>query len=471
MIDPFGGACHMKRTKVAALLATGEVGAEVLVKGWVRTRRDSKDFSFLEVNDGSSLKNIQVILKHEKLGDLDLRRITTGASVSVYGHLVESPGKEQRVELSADRLEIIGEADAATYPLQKKGHSYEFLRTIPHLRMRTNSLGAVLRIRSAAAGAIHRFFQDRGFFYVHTPIITGSDCEGAGAMFQVTTLPLNKVPMVEGQPDFNEDFFGKQASLTVSGQLQAETAACALSEVYTFGPTFRAENSNTPRHLAEFWMIEPEMAFCDLDDNIELAEAFLKSVITEVMTRCADDIAFLNKWIDKGLIANLEHVRDQPFARMTYTEAVDVLLKSGKAFEFPVSWGIDLQAEHERYLTEEHLKKPLVLTDYPKDIKAFYMRMNDDGKTVRAMDILVPRIGEIIGGSQREERLEQLEQRMKEIGLDLEAYQWYLDLRRFGTVPHAGFGLGFERLIMFLTGMSNIRDVVPFPRTPRNLEL
>ncbi len=461
----------MKRTKIVTLLETGEVGSTVVARGWVRTRRDSKGFSFLELNDGSCLRNLQVILKDDVAPDELLRRVSTGCSIGVTGALVASPGKEQRVELVAASLELYGEADPRTYPLQKKGHSFEFLRTIPHLRMRTNSLGAVFRIRSAAAAAVHRFFLDRGFVSLHTPIITGSDCEGAGAMFQVTTFDLSRVPVKDAKVNFDEDFFGKQASLTVSGQLQAETVASALSEVYTFGPTFRAENSNTPRHLAEFWMIEPEMAFYDLDDNIELAEAFLKSVTTDVMKQCAEDIAFLNRWIDKELIVNLEKVRDEPFARMTYTDAVDILQKSGRAFEFPVSWGIDLQAEHERFLTEEHLKRPLVLTDYPKDIKAFYMRLNEDGKTVRAMDVLVPRIGEIIGGSQREERLEMLQSRMEEMHLPLEAYQWYLDLRRYGTVPHAGFGMGFERLIMFLTGMHNIRDVVPFPRSPRNLDL
>lgn len=461
----------MKRTKIAWLLKEGEPGSSVVAKGWVRTRRDSKGFSFIEVNDGSSIKNLQVVLRDGVVNEADLKRITTGASVSIHGSLVESPGKEQRVELVAETVELLGEADAKTYPLQKKGHTLEFLRSISHLRVRTNSIGAVFRIRSAASAAVHRFFQSKGFYHLHTPVITGADCEGAGAMFQVTTFDLRKPPLINGEVDFDKDFFGKLASLTVSGQLQAETVASALSEVYTFGPTFRAENSNTPRHLAEFWMIEPEMAFYDLEDNMELAESFLKSVITDVMKECADDLEFLNKWVDKTLLATLENVRSEPFARMTYTEAVEVLLKSGRTFEFPVSWGVDLQAEHERYLTEEHLKRPLILTDYPKDIKAFYMRLNEDGKTVRAMDVLVPRIGEIIGGSQREERLEPLRQRMEEMHLPIEAYEWYLDLRRFGTVPHSGFGMGFERLIMFLTGMHNIRDVIPFPRTPRNLDL
>lgn len=460
----------MKRTKVVTLLETGEVGAKVLVQGWVRTRRDAKDFSFMEVNDGSCQRNIQVMIQGDGLG-VEVKNLTTGCSVGVEGTLVESPGKGQRVELVAERIVLYGEADPATYPLQKKGHTYEFLRSISHLRVRTNALGAVFRIRNAAADAVHRFFQDRGFVYLHSPIITGADCEGAGEMFQVTTLPLTKVPLKNGAVDFDQDFFGQQASLTVSGQLQAETVASALCEVYTFGPTFRAENSNTPRHLAEFWMIEPEVAFADLDDNITLATDFIKGVVSSVMSRCAEDLEFLNKWVDKSLLATLTHVRDEPFGRMTYTEAVDVLLKSGKTFEFPVSWGVDLQSEHERYLTEEYLKRPLVLTDYPKDIKAFYMRLNDDGKTVRAMDVLVPRIGEIIGGSQREERYAELKARMEQMNLPLDAYQWYLDLRRFGTVPHSGFGMGFERLLMFLTGMTNIRDVIPFPRSPRHLDL
>lgn len=461
----------LKRTRVATILESGTPGSQVLVQGWIRTRRDSKDFSFMEVNDGSCQRNIQVVLKAEALEGIELKLLTTGTSVGVTGDLVESPGKGQRVELVASQLKIYGTTEGLNYPLQKKGHTLEFLRSIPHLRMRTNALGAVFRIRSVAADAVHRFFQDRGFVYLHTPIITGADCEGAGEMFQVTTLNLTQVPVKAGAVQFDDDFFGKQASLTVSGQLQAETAACALSDVYTFGPTFRAENSNTPRHLAEFWMIEPEMAFAELDDNIEVATSFLKFVIGEVMRRCAEDLAFLNQWVDKTLLETLTHVRDEPFARMTYTEAVEVLLASGKTFEYPVKWGIDLQAEHERYLTEVHLKKPLVLTDYPKEIKAFYMRLNEDGKTVRAMDVLVPRIGEIIGGSQREERCDVLQSRMEAMKMELSAYEWYLDLRRFGTVPHAGFGLGFERLLMFLTGMTNIRDVVPFPRTPRHLDL
>jgi len=425
----------------------------------------------VEVNDGSCLKNLQLLVKHELVSKPLLARITTGASVDVVGLLVESPGKGQRVELDVESLDVVGEADPRTYPLQKKGHSFEFLRSISHLRARTNSLGAVLRIRSAASAAAHRFFLDQGFFQVHTPVITSSDCEGAGEMFLVTAFDLARVPVQDGKVDFDKDFFGKQAGLTVSGQLQAETAACALSKVYTFGPTFRAENSNTARHLAEFWMIEPEMAFCDLDGCIDLAVSFLKSVVNSVLESCAADIAFLNRWIDKRLVDTLVHVRDETFERLTYTEAIEVLARSGRSFEFPVAWGSDLQAEHERYLTEEYLKKPVVITDYPETIKPFYMRQNDDGKTVAAMDLLVPRIGEIVGGSQREERLDRLEQAMKARGMSLDAYQWYLDLRRFGTVPHAGFGVGFERLVMFLTGMQNIRDVVMYPRAPRTLDL
>ncbi len=457
------------RSRVKQLLTTGEVGAEVTVKGWVRTRRDSKGVSFAEVNDGSCLKSLQVVVDPKLLGD-ELKRLTNGCSVAVTGSLVESPGMGQRVELKAASVTILGDADADTYPLQKKGHSWEFLRTIPHLRVRSNSLGAVFRIRNQAAAAIHRFFQERGFVYLHTPIITGSDCEGAGTMFQVTSLDLGALPMVDGAVDFNQDFFAKPAMLTVSGQLQGEAFACALADIYTFGPTFRAENSNTPRHLAEFWMIEPEMAFYDLTDTMDLAEEFLKTVIADVMERSRDDVEFLNQWVDKELVATIEHVRDTPFHRMTYTEAVEILKGVQRDWEFPVEWGLSLQAEHERYLAEEHFKKPLILTGYPKDIAAFYMRLNDDGKTVRAMDVLVPRIGEIIGGSQREERREVLEQRIVAAGMPLCEYEAYLDLRRFGSVPHAGFGLGFERLVMFLTGMRNIRDVIPFPRTPRNLE-
>ncbi|MEE4271586.1 MAG: asparagine--tRNA ligase [Thermoanaerobaculales bacterium] len=458
-----------KRYRVKQLLAEGEVGARVLVKGWVRTRRDSKEVSFLEVNDGSCLKSLQVVVKPEIVGE-ELKRLVNGCSVAVSGALVESPGKGQRVELAAEGVTVLGDADAESYPLQKKGHSWEFLRTIPHLRVRSNSLGAVFRIRNEAAAACHRFFQDRGFVYLHTPIITGSDCEGAGTMFQVTALDLEQLPMADGGVDYGEDFFAKPAKLTVSGQLQAEAFACALSDVYTFGPTFRAENSNTPRHLAEFWMLEPEMAFYDLEDTQDLAEEFLKVVIGDVMERCADDIALLNRWVDKQLVATLEHVRDASFRRMNYTEAVEILQASGRDFEYPVEWGASLQAEHERYLTEKHFKRPLILTGYPKEVAAFYMRLNDDGKTVRAMDVLVPRIGEIIGGSQREERLDVLTERIAAEGMPLEEYEAYLDLRRFGTVEHSGFGLGFERLVMFLTGMKNIRDVIPFPRTPRNLE-
>ncbi len=459
------------RARVADLLEDGKIGARVRIQGWVRTRRDSKGVSFVEVKDGSCLKNLQGVVDPSAFPKALLSRVTTGASVALEGTLVASPGRGQRVELDVARLEVIGDCDARTYPLQKKGHSFEFLRSISHLRPRTNALGAVFRVRSAASAAVHRFFLDRGFYLIHTPVITSSDCEGAGEMFQVTTFDLANVPVVEGRVDFDKDFFGKQAGLTVSGQLQAETAACALSNVYTFGPTFRAENSNTARHLAEFWMVEPEMAFCDLDGCIDLAVAFLKEVIAAVLERCADDIAFLDRWVEKGLLKSLEHVRDETFARVTYTEAIDLLRASKRRFEFPVAWGADLQAEHERYLTETYWKKPVVVTDYPASLKPFYMRRNDDGKTVAAMDLLVPRIGEIVGGSQREERVGVLEAAMVERGMDVEAYRWYLDLRRFGTVPHAGFGVGFERLIMFLTGMQNIRDVILYPRAPRTLEL
>ncbi len=460
-----------ERTTVAALLHDGEIGSRVRVQGWVRTRRDSKGVSFVEVNDGSCLKSLQAVVKPDGLPRCTLSRVTTGASVDVVGTLVESPGKGQRVELDVETLAVVGDCDPRSYPLQKKGHSFEFLRSISHLRARTNSLGAVFRVRSAASAAVHRFFLDRGFFLVHTPVITSSDCEGAGEMFQVTAFDLASVPLEDGRVDFDKDFFGKQAGLTVSGQLQAETIACALSNVYTFGPTFRAEHSNTARHLAEFWMVEPEMAFCDLDGCIDLAVAFLKEVIAAVLDQCGEDIAFLNRWVEKGLLKSLEHVRDATFVRMTYTEAIETLKASRRSFEFPVEWGADLQAEHERYLTEEHLRKPLIITDYPEAIKPFYMRRNDDGRTVAAMDLLVPRIGEIVGGSQREERLDVLKQSMEARNMALEAYRWYLDLRRFGTVPHAGFGVGFERFMMFLTGMQNIRDVIMYPRARRNLEL
>jgi asparaginyl-tRNA synthetase len=444
---------------------------KIRVFGWVKTKRDSKNVCFLELSDGSSFKNLQVILDKEK-PDVNkvIESISTGASVSVFGHLAPSPGKNQSVELVADEVELIGEAPAESYPLQKKRHSFEFLREIAHLRPRTNTFGAVTRVRNELSYAIHRFFQDRGFIYVHTPIISASDCEGAGEMFQVTTLPLDKVPLKEGKVDYERDFFGKPANLTVSGQLEAEIYATAFSDVYTFGPTFRAENSNTSRHLSEFWMIEPEMAFCDLQGDRELAEDFLKYILSEVIKNCHDDMQFFNSWIEKGVLESIQRVVETPFTHMTYSEAVAALEKSGRTFEYPVSWGADLQSEHERFLTETVCKGPVVVTDYPKEIKAFYMKLNDDEKTVAAMDVLVPRLGEIIGGSERESRHDVLLGKINALGLDPEDYWWYLDLRKYGTVPHAGFGLGFERLIQYVTGMQNIRDVIPFPRTVGNAE-
>ncbi len=458
----------MEKMSVAQARQVESVGKPVLLQGWVRTRRDSKGgFSFLEINDGSCQGNVQVVAPSTLPNyESEVKHLGAGCSVTIAGEVKASPAKGQATEIHADNVTVIGLADAATYPLQKKGHSFEFLRTIAHLRPRTNTFGAVARVRNSACRSIHDFFQEKGFLYIHPPIVTASDCEGAGQMFKVTTLDLDKVPRQEGAVDFTQDFFHRPAFLTVSGQLEAEIFACGLGKVYTFGPTFRAENSNTPRHLAEFWMIEPEMAFFDLTDNMHLAEAFIKRIIRDALDRCAEDMAFFNERIEKGLLDRLRNVLDNEFVRLPYTEAIDILLKSGKTFEFPVSWGCDLQSEHERYLTEQHFKKPVILLDYPKQIKAFYMRVNDDGKTVRAMDVLVPGVGEIIGGSQREERLEVLEARMKEMGLNPEAYWWYLDLRRYGTVPHAGFGLGLERMILFLTGMANIRDVIPFPRTP-----
>jgi len=461
----------MKRQRIKAILNSTTTPVPVLVMGWVRTKRESKAFSFLEINDGSTILNLQIVLD-AGIADYEiLKQISTGASVQVEGTLVASQGKGQSVEVQASAVKLIGAADPETFPLQKKGHTLEFLREIAHLRPRTNTFGAVLRLRHAMAYGIHKFFNDKGFFYIHTPIITASDCEGAGEMFLVTTLdPLNCPKDEQGEIDFSKDFFGKKANLTVSGQLNGEMAALALSEIYTFGPTFRAENSNTARHLAEFWMIEPEMAFHDLTDNMNLAEEMLKFLVGYAFETCPDDLAFLNKLYDPELINRLKFVQENAFERITYTEAVEILLKSGKAFEFPVGWGTDLQSEHERYLVEEHFKKPVILTDYPKDIKAFYMRMNDDGKTVRAMDVLFPGIGEIIGGSQREERHDALLNRIREMGLPEENYWWYLDTRKFGTAPHSGFGMGFERLLLFITGMSNIRDVIPFPRTPKNAD-
>lgn len=466
----------MSRLKVAAILKDGPVGSEVDVRGWVRTKRESKQgFAFVELNDGSSLKNLQVVVDRQVPGYDDfLKLLTTGASIRVVGEIKPSPAKGQAVELHARELEVYGSADAEKYPLQKKGHSFEFLREIAHLRPRTNTFGAMARVRNALCAAIHNFFQSRGFVYVQTPIITTSDCEGAGQMFQVTTLDLARLAEKQaGQPtgiDYAQDFFGKRASLTVSGQLEGETFACAVGDCYTFGPTFRAENSNTTRHLSEFWMVEPEMPFCDIHENMALAESFIRTIIKEVLERCPEDMQFFNERIDKTILATLENIVSHDFLRLSYTEAIDILEESGHAFEFPVRWGLDLQSEHERFLTEQKFQQPVILYDYPRAIKSFYMRANADGKTVRAMDVLVPRAGEIIGGSQREERLEVLIERMKECHLNPDDYWWYLDLRRYGTVPHAGFGLGLERVLLLMTGMTNIRDVIPYPRTPKHAE-
>ncbi|MBU4034392.1 MAG: asparagine--tRNA ligase [Proteobacteria bacterium] len=458
--------------RISQILSKQPVGQTVEIKGWIRTRRDSKDFSFLEVNDGSCLANLQIIAEDNlPRYQEDILRLTTGCSVRIKGQLAASPAKGQTVEIKAEEVEVYGWADPETYPLQKKRHSFEFLREIMHLRPRTNSLGAVARVRSTLSFAVHRFFQEQGFQYIHTPIITTSDCEGAGEMFTVTTLDLNNVPRKDGSPDFSEDFFGRQASLTVSGQLEAEIYCLGLGNVYTFGPTFRAENSNTSRHLAEFWMIEPEMAFCDLAQDMQVAEAFIKYLVQYGLDHCPDEIELFNNFVDKTLKARLAAVLEQDFARITYTEAVELLTTCDKKFNFPVTWGADLQSEHERYLCEEVFKRPLIVTDYPKSIKPFYMRVNDDNTTVAAMDILVPGIGEIIGGSQREERYDNLVSRLEEMGLNPKDYEWYLDLRRYGTAPHAGFGLGFERLIQFVTGMANIREVIPFPRTPGSAAL
>jgi asparaginyl-tRNA synthetase len=448
------------------------VGKKIRVNAWVRTRRDSKGgFSFLEVNDGSCFGNLQIVADGKLPNyETEIKKLHAGASVSITGEVRASPAQGQATELAAEAVTVVGDADPETYVLQKKRHSFEFLRTIAHLRPRTNTFGAVARVRNCVCRSIHDFFQEQGFLYVHPPIITASDCEGAGQMFKVTTLDFNHLPRQDGQVDFTKDFFGRPTYLTVSGQLEAEIFACALGKVYTFGPTFRAENSNTSRHLAEFWMVEPEMAFYDLTDNMNLAEAFLKRIMRDVLARCGEDMTFFNERIDPTAIATLEGIVNSEFVRLPYTEAVEVLQKSGKTFEFPVAWGNDLQAEHERHLTEETFKRPVILFDYPSTIKPFYMRVNDDGRTVRAMDVLVPRVGEIIGGSQREERLDVLERRMQEQGLNPEGYWWYLDLRRYGTVPHSGFGLGLERTVQFITGMGNIRDVIPFPRTPGNAE-
>jgi len=461
----------LKRTRIAEVLTSEEAGAKITVMGWVRTRRDSKGaFSFIEVNDGSSLSSLQVVAD-KKLPNYEseILKLQTGCSIRAVGALVASPGKGQKVELQAEEVEVLGWADPAVYPLQKKRHSFEFLRTIAHLRPRTNTFGAVARVRNAMSLAIHTFFQERGFIYLHTPIITGSDCEGAGEMFKVTAFDLNEIPKKDGHADFEQDFFSSPANLTVSGQLEAEIFALAMGDVYTFGPTFRAEDSNTSRHLAEFWMVEPEMAFCDLEGDIELAVEFIKYIITDVLKNCEEDMKFFNRFIDASNIETLEGVVSEDFECLTYTEGIEILSKAKEKFEFPVDWGSDLQSEHERYLCEKVFNKPIVLTDYPKLIKPFYMKVNEDGKTVRAMDVLVPKIGEIIGGSQREDDYDTLLQRIKESNLNPDDYWWYLELRKFGSVPHAGFGLGFERLIQFVTGMSNIRDVIPFPRTPGNV--
>jgi asparaginyl-tRNA synthetase len=458
----------MVTRRVADILKNGQPDEPVTIKGWVRTKRELKGFSFVEVNDGSSLASLQAVLD-ANLPDYEsiLKRLGTGASVEIDGVLTESPGKGQKIEMKAAAVTVYGEADPETYPLQKKRHSFEFLRTISHLRSRTNTLGAVFRVRNACATAIHQFFQEKGFLWIHSPIITASDCEGAGELFTVTNLDLNNLPKNDqGKVDYSQDFFGKPAYLTVSGQLQAEVMAMAFQNVYTFGPTFRAENSNTSRHLAEFWMVEPEMAFCDLEGDQNLAEEFLKYIFKYVLDNCADDMEFFNNWVDKSLLATADNIINNEFERVTYTEVVSLLEKAAKKFEFPVEWGIDLQSEHERYLAEELFKKPVIVTNYPKDIKAFYMRLDADEKTVSAMDVLAPGIGEIIGGSQREERLDILERRIQEMNIEADDIWWYLDLRRYGTVPHAGFGLGFERLVQFMTGMTNIRDVIPFPRTP-----
>ena len=457
---------HLLKSDVSSLIDT-----KINVKGWVRTKRGNKNVAFVALNDGTTIHNLQIIVDLANFDEETVKRITTGACISVNGLLVASQGSGQSVEIQAETVEILGDADPESYPLQKKGHSLEFLREIAHLRPRTNTFGAVLRIRHAMAFAIHKYFNDNGYYYLHTPIITGSDAEGAGAMFTVTALDMQNLPKLQdGKVDFQQDFFGKHTNLTVSGQLEGELGAMSLSKIYTFGPTFRAENSNTPRHLAEFWMIEPEVAFNEIKENMDLAEDFLKYLIKYALEECFDDIEFLNKMWDNELIERLNFVVQNDFIRLAYTDAVKILEESKAKFEFPVSWGVDLQSEHERYLVEKHFKCPVILTDYPKEIKAFYMKQNDDGKTVRAMDVLFPKIGEIIGGSQREENYDKLVTRMTEMGIPEEDMSWYLDTRRYGSAPHSGFGLGFERLLLFVTGMSNIRDVIPFPRTPKSAE-
>ena len=465
------GMKEQKRTKISEALQLKNFGEEINVKGWVRTRRGNKNVSFVALNDGSIIHNLQIVIDIEKFGEDYLKPISTGACISVNGTLVESSGKGQSVEIQANEIEIFGSADPLTYPLQKKGHSMEFLREIAHLRPRTNTFSAVYRMRHHMSYAIHKYFNDNGFFYFHTPIITASDCEGAGSLFEVTTLNMNDVPKTkEGNVDFSEDFFGRQTNLTVSGQLEGEMGAMALGSIYTFGPTFRAENSNTPRHLAEFWMIEPEVAFSDNNDNMDLAENFLKYLINYALENCKEDLEFLNQMIDKDLLERLHFVVDNDFIRLSYTEGVKILEESGEKFEYPVYWGADLHSEHERYLVEKHFKRPVILNDYPVEIKSFYMKLNEDNKTVRAMDVLFPKIGEIIGGSERESDYDKLMKRVEDTGMNADPIWWYLESRKFGTAPHAGFGLGFERLILFVTGMTNIRDVIPFPRTPNNAE-
>ena len=463
----------MQRTKIIDLLQRTDYGANVCVKGWVRTRRGSKSVNFIALNDGSTIKNVQIVADVDKFDAEMLKQITTGACLSVEGVLTESQGAGQSSEVQATHIEVLGTC-AADYPMQKKGQSFEYMRQHAHMRLRTNTFGAVFRIRHNMAMAIHTYFHEHGFCYFHTPIITASDCEGAGQMFQVTTKNLYDLKKTEdGKIDYSDDFFGKTTSLTVSGQLEGELGATALGAIYTFGPTFRAENSNTPRHLAEFWMIEPEVAFYDINDNMDLAEDFIKYCVRWALEHCKDDLEFLNKMIDKTLLERLHFVVEHDFVRLTYSEGIRILeeaIAGGRKFEFPVYWGVDLASEHERYLVEEYFKKPVILTDYPKEIKAFYMKQNDDGKTVRAMDVLFPQIGEIIGGSEREESYEKLMARIKELNIPMKDMWWYLDTRRFGTCPHSGFGLGFERLILFVTGMQNIRDVIPFPRTPKSAD-
>ena len=464
---------EVRRTKVKDLLKM-EAGQKVLAKGWVRTKRSNKEIAFVALNDGSTIKNIQIVIDRNEANEAVLSNISTGACIGVEGELVESIGSGQNVEIKAGTVTVYGTCDPVRYPLQKKGASFEYLRSVAHMRPRTNTFGAVLRLRSEMAYAIHSYFHSKGFNYLHTPLITASDCEGAGQMFQVTTLDLENIPRnKKGKIDYSKDFFGKETSLTVSGQLEGELGATALGEIYTFGPTFRAENSNTPRHLAEFWMVEPEMAFYDINDNMDLAEDFIKHLVKYALDNCRDDLEFLNEHIDNELISRLEGVVDTEFVRLEYTEGIKILeeaMKNGVEFEYPVYWGVDLQSEHERYLVEKHFRKPVILTGYPKDIKAFYMKQNEDGKTVRAMDVLFPKIGEIIGGSEREADLAKLENRINELGMVRTNLEWYIDTRRFGSCPHSGFGLGFERLLLFITGMSNIRDVIPFPRTPKNCE-